>query len=43
VDEGAEEEWRQEIYGRLQEIDSQAVQLIPWDDARGRLLVRLER
>jgi putative addiction module component (TIGR02574 family) len=37
VDEGAEEAWRQEIYRRLQEIDSGAVQLIPWADAERRL------
>jgi putative addiction module component (TIGR02574 family) len=37
VDEGAEEAWRQEIYRRLQEIDSGAVQLIPWEDAERRL------
>ncbi len=37
VDENAEEAWREEIYRRLQEIDSGAVKLIPWDDARRRL------
>jgi putative addiction module component (TIGR02574 family) len=43
VDEGAEEAWREEIYRRLQQIDSGAVQLIPWEDARRRLRTRLER
>jgi len=43
IDEGAEEAWREEIYRRLQEIDSGAVQLIPWEDARRRLRTRLER
>lgn len=43
VDEGAEEAWREEIYRRLQQIDSGAVQLIPWNDARRRLWARLER
>jgi putative addiction module component (TIGR02574 family) len=37
VDPGAEEAWRQEIYRRLQQIDSGAVQLIPWEDAERRL------
>jgi len=42
VDEDAEEAWREEIYRRLQQIDSGAVKLIPWDDARRRLRARLE-
>ena len=37
VDPDAEEAWRQEIYHRLQQIDSGAVQLIPWEDAERRL------
>ena len=37
VDPDAEEAWRQEIYRRLQQIDSGAVQLIPWEDAERRL------
>jgi putative addiction module component (TIGR02574 family) len=36
-DEDAEEAWRQEIFRRLQQIDSGAVQLIPWEDAERRL------
>jgi len=33
VDDDAEASWRQEIYRRLQETDSGAVKLIPWEDA----------
>jgi len=43
VDAGAEEAWREEIYRRLQQIDSEAVRLIPWEEARRRLRSRLER
>jgi hypothetical protein len=43
VDDNAEEVWREEIYRRLQHIDSGAVRLIPWDDAERRLSARLER
>lgn len=43
IDEGAEDAWREEIHRRLQEIDSKAVQLIPWQDARRRLRTRLQR
>ena len=42
IDEGAEEAWREEIYLRFQQIDSGAVQLIPWEDARRRLHNRLD-
>jgi putative addiction module component (TIGR02574 family) len=42
VDEDAEA-WRQEIRRRLQEIDSGAVKLIPWQDVRRELLDRLEQ
>lgn len=41
VDPGAEEAWRDEIHLRLQQIDSGAAKLIPWDDARRRLWARL--
>jgi putative addiction module component (TIGR02574 family) len=41
VDEGVEEAWRVEIQRRLAEIDSGAVKLVPWDEARRRLLARL--
>ena len=43
VDAAAEEAWREEIYRRLQQIDSGAVHLIPWEEARRRLQSRLER
>jgi putative addiction module component (TIGR02574 family) len=43
VDAGVEEEWRDEIYRRIQQIDSGAVQLIPWEETRRRLRSRLER
>lgn len=41
VDADAEEAWRDEICRRLQEIDSGAVKLVPWQDAQGRLRARL--
>jgi putative addiction module component (TIGR02574 family) len=40
VDEDAEEAWRTEILRRLQEIDRGATKLVPWDEARRRLLAR---
>jgi len=43
VDPAAEEAWREEICRRLQQIDSGAVPLIPWEEARRRLRSRLER
>ncbi|HXS94029.1 MAG TPA: addiction module protein [Candidatus Limnocylindrales bacterium] len=43
VDEGAEEAWRREIEIRLEQIDSGAVKLISWRDARQRLRDRLDR
>jgi putative addiction module component (TIGR02574 family) len=43
VDDDAEAAWQQEIYRRLQQIDSGAVALIPWDDAKRRLWARLQR
>lgn len=43
VDDDAEAAWRQEIYRRLQQIDSGAVRLIPWDDAQSRLWARIQR
>jgi len=41
VDPGAEEAWRGEIQLRLQQIDSGAVQMIPWEDARRSLWAQL--
>ncbi len=43
IDDDAEEAWREEIYKRLEQIDSGAVRLTPWEEARRRLRVRLER
>jgi putative addiction module component (TIGR02574 family) len=42
IEEGAEEAWRMEIEARLEQIDSGAVKLITWRDARQRLRDRLE-
>jgi len=39
-DPDAEERWREEIASRLREIDSGAVELITWDEARRRLRSR---
>jgi putative addiction module component (TIGR02574 family) len=36
-DADAEQQWREEIVRRLAEIDSGAVEMIPWEDARRRL------
>ena len=41
IEEGAEEAWRREIELRLKQIDSGAVKLISWRDARQRLRDRL--
>jgi putative addiction module component (TIGR02574 family) len=43
IDDGAEEAWREEISRRLQQIDSGALGLISWEDARRRLRARSER
>jgi putative addiction module component (TIGR02574 family) len=43
VEAGAEDAWRDEICRRLQEIDSGAVKLIPWQDAQRRLRTRLQQ
>ena len=43
VDAAAEDAWREEICWRLEQIDSGAVALIPWKEARHRLRSRLER
>lgn len=42
VDAAVEEAWREEIFQRLEQIDSGAVQLVPWEDARRRLRSRLQ-
>jgi putative addiction module component (TIGR02574 family) len=41
IDPAVEETWREEIFQRLQQIDSGAVALVPWEDARRRLRSRL--
>lgn len=43
VDDEAEEKWRQEIRGRLEQIDSGAVELIPWDEAQRHLRTRMHK
>ncbi len=43
VDEDAEDAWRKEIRFRLAQIDSGAVQMIPWDEARRRIQDRIGR
>jgi putative addiction module component (TIGR02574 family) len=43
VDENAQEAWRAEIHRRLQQIDTEAVRMIPWDDARHALRSGLQR
>jgi len=43
VDAVAEESWKEEIDRRLHQIDSGAVRLIPWEEARRRLKSRRER
>ena len=43
VDAVAEESWKEEIGRRLHQIDSGAVCLIPWEEARRRLKSRLQR
>lgn len=40
IDEDAEVAWRAAILARLQEIDSGAVDLIPWVEARSRLFAK---
>jgi len=42
IDEDAEETWRREIELRLEQIDSGAVELISWRNARQRLRDRLD-
>ncbi|MGH8317608.1 MAG: addiction module protein [Steroidobacteraceae bacterium] len=37
VEEGVEEAWMEEVARRAAELDSGAVQTIPWDSVRARL------
>ena len=43
IDDDAETRWQEEIHRRVQQIDSGAVTLIPWDEAQRRLRARLQR
>ncbi len=43
LDRNAQEAWRDEIHLRLQQIDTAAVCMIPWDDARHALRSGLQR
>ncbi len=42
VEENAEEAWRSEIALRLRDLDSGAVQALPWDEVRRELRARLK-
>ena len=42
VDSAVEEAWREAILQRLGQIDSGAVKLVPWEDARRRLRSQLQ-
>jgi putative addiction module component (TIGR02574 family) len=42
-DSNAQEAWRDEIHRRLHQIDTGAVRMIPWDDARRILHSRMQR
>jgi len=41
-DEGVEEAWAQELERRIREVESGAVKMIPWSEARRRLRARLD-
>lgn len=41
VDESAEEAWRNEIALRIRDLDTGAVQTMPWDEVRRQLRARL--
>lgn len=43
VDEDAADCWREEIHRRLEQIDSGAVEFVPWDEALLTLRARLHR
>jgi len=42
-DSNPQEAWRDEIHHRLQQINTGAVRMIPWDDARRILRSRMQR
>ena len=39
-DEGAEDAWRAEVERRIAELDSGAVEAVPWEELRARLYQR---
>ena len=41
-DEGVEQAWAQEIERRIREVESGAVKMIPWSEARCRLRARMD-
>lgn len=43
VDENAEAEWQSEIARRIADIDAKRAPLIPWSEARARLLAAQEK
>jgi putative addiction module component (TIGR02574 family) len=43
VDANEQEAWQHEIHRRLQQIDTETVSMIPWDEAREALRSRLQR
>ena len=38
IDEDAESEWEKEVARRLQELNSGKVKLVPWSEARRRII-----
>jgi putative addiction module component (TIGR02574 family) len=40
ADEGAEDAWRAEIERRIADLDSGAVETVPWEELRARLYQR---
>jgi len=41
-DEGVEQAWAHEIERRIQDVESGAVKMMPWSEARRRLRARLD-
>jgi putative addiction module component (TIGR02574 family) len=41
VDESVESAWQEEIERRLAEIDTDSVQLVPWDEVKAKLMRRM--
>ncbi len=40
ADDGAEEAWRAEVERRIAELDSGAIETVPWEELRARLYQR---